>query len=266
MSKFHKKNKQKRKRRNIAKGRSIQELSNNIGEILLQSKNFEEDVETIETPFGEVRTHDGMLAHAFKSKGVLLDILTMNETVKEDDIIGRLVYFEKLNDKYPKEPYIAYEIAECYKELKELEKYDELIIENFKNYKGYPFIDISYVMLKFDNDKKNVIQEVFGKTLNLHDVYPEYKAFDTSMVADFYFVLGMIYKEKNELEIAKNCAKIVSEIDARKGLVLKTGIDFIEKPWLKWKTRIMMVLILAVIVGIFGGIIWGITKVFQMIF
>jgi len=250
MNKFHKRNKSKRKKRRIKTG-TIQEVR---------------EQEKYNLPFGDIKTHDGTLAHAFKNKGVLLALLTMGEKLEEEDAIGRLVYFEKLDNKYLNEPYIAYEIAECYRALKKLEKAEALTISNYENYKGYPFIDISYLMLKFDLFEEDLTEEIFEKTMNMHDVYPSFKAFDAAMVVEFYFVLGMIYRDKNELVTARKCAEVVSQIDARKGLVLKSSIDFIEKPWLKWKTKIILLLIIGVILGIIGGIIWGIVSVFQMIF
>lgn len=266
MSKFHKKNKLNRKRRNITQRGSAKDITNNLGEIVLSSSVFEDDLEILETPFGKIKIHDGTLAHAFKNKGVLLELLAMEDKIKEQDSIGRLVHFEKLKDKYPKEPFIAYEIAESYRDLEKKEKFRQLTIENYENYKGYPFIDISYVMLKHDEDKEDVIEEVFGKALNIHEIYPTFKAFDRAMIADFYFVKGMISKENNQLEIAKNCLEVLMQVDDRKGLFLKTSIDYIEKPWIKWQLRIFMVLIVGVILGIIGGIIWGAISVFQMIF
>ncbi len=107
---------------------------------------------------------------------------------------------------------------------------------------------------------------VFGKKLNIHQVYPKFKAFDSQVVAEFYFILSQIYKGRNELVIARNCAEIVKQIDSTKGLVLETSIDFIEKPWLKWRMRFFMVIIVLVLLGIIGGIIWGIISLFQWIF
>lgn len=264
MSKYHRRNKPKKKRK--IRHEFVRNLDHIIGEDLLKSIDFQEDLRVIETPFGDIKVHDGATLYTLKNKGVLLEILTFNEKVEEDNTIDRLIYFEKLKDKYPKEPYIAYEIAECYNQLERDEKYDELVVENFEKFRGYPAIDITYLILKFFRDEENLVEEVFGNALNLHIIYPEYKVFDIAVVTDFYFLLGMVSKKEKELELARKFAEIVSETDTRKGLILKTGIDFEEKPWLKWRGNLMLILILVAILGIIGGILWGIVSVFQMIF
>lgn len=266
MSKYHKRNKPKRRRRNRIKGDTVAEIKNSIGEIMLSSTSLDEDVEILQTPFGEIKISDGTLAFAFKNKGVLLEVLTMNEEIDEEDTLSRLVFFEKLNDKYPDEPYIAYEIAECYRELDKIEKAKALTISNYKKYKGFPLIDASYMMMKHDLDKEDVVDEIFGESLNIHEIYPAYTAFDTAMVAELYFVSGMIRVGRGELSTAKDCAEVVGQVDKRRGLLLRSRVDFIENPWLKWKTRFIGLLLLLAIIGIVVGVIWGVISFFRMIF
>lgn len=267
MSKYHKRNQPKRKRRNTIQRRSEKEMNDSIEDIFFSSEIQESyDVEAHETPFGEIITSDETIAHIFKSKKAVLEIIDMEDKVEKEDTIGKLVYYEKLYDKYPNEPYFAYEISESYRTLKKFDRAEEWVINNYKKYKGFPWIDISYVQLKYDEYEEDVTEEVFGKALNLHEIYPKFKVFGSDVMTEFYFILGMIYKDKGELDIARNCAKVIELIDFNKGLVLNTAIDFIEKPWFKWRTRIIMLLIILVILGIIGGIIWGIISLFQMVF
>ncbi|MEM1119282.1 MAG: hypothetical protein AAGJ18_02470, partial [Bacteroidota bacterium] len=67
MSKHHKRSKRKGKRRDT--NTTIQEISNRYGEVILSSTSLEEEVETLQTPFGDIKIHDGTLAYTFKNKG-----------------------------------------------------------------------------------------------------------------------------------------------------------------------------------------------------
>ncbi|MFK7980651.1 MAG: hypothetical protein AB8G86_11760, partial [Saprospiraceae bacterium] len=186
--------------------------------------------------------------------------------VEEDDVLSRLIYLEKIKIKYPNEPFLAHEIAICYEDLKEWEKYDKAVEENYEKYSGYPSIDINYVVLNFEKDGSDTLDDVFGNILNIHEVYPAYKMFDSKVVENFYAILSDIYRVRNELLIARQCAEIVIEFDSFKGILLKNRIDFIEKPWLRWKSRLVMGAIILLILSIIGGIIWGIVSLFQWIF
>ncbi|MFK7983381.1 MAG: hypothetical protein AB8G86_25595, partial [Saprospiraceae bacterium] len=86
MSKFHKKNKVKKRKKRRTQTKNIVNINNEIGELILNSKNIEEEAEIWETPFGEIRTHDRMLADSLKNKGVILELLKIDEEVEEDDV------------------------------------------------------------------------------------------------------------------------------------------------------------------------------------
>ncbi|MEM1119236.1 MAG: hypothetical protein AAGJ18_02230, partial [Bacteroidota bacterium] len=186
--------------------------------------------------------------------------------IEEDDSLGRLIFFEKLYDKYPNEPFIAHAIVECYYNLKKKEKAQALTVNNYEKYKGYPLIDVGYMELKHDLDQEDVMEEIFGKGLNIHEIYPNFKAFDADLVARIYLVAGMLCVKRGDLATAKDCLTVVNEISNVSGLFLKTKIDHAEKPWLKWKSRFFVLLLLLLVISIIGGVIWGIISLFKMIF
>jgi len=207
-----------------------------------------------------------MLVDSLKNKGVIFELLKIDKAVVEDDVLSRLIYLEKIKTKYPNEPFIAHEIAICYKDLEEREKYEKAVKENYEKYRGYPSVDINYVLLNFEKDGIDTLDDVFGNILNIHEVYPLHGIFDSKVVKDFYAILSDIYRVRNELLIARQCAEVVVEFDSLKGNVLKQRIDFIEKPWLKWKANFLLLAIILLILSVIGGIIWGIISLFQWIF
>lgn len=255
MSKFHKKNKTKKRKRRI------HHTKNEIMELLLKTKKEEEGIEILETPFGELFIHDDMLAHTLKDKGVLLDFSKIGDEV-EGDVLSKLIFLEKLKEQYPDEPFVAHEVSICYQSMKELEKYNTLVEENYEKHQGYPVIDISYVALNHDEYNIDVADEVFGKKLNIHQLYPRFKAFDRETISQFYAMLCAIYRDRNELVTARKCARVVGLLDSLRGDILEAHIDLIEKPWLKWKAIFLGILILLFILSVIGGIIWGIIRLF----
>ena len=265
MSKFHKKNKTKKRKRRIQHTKNEASTKNEIIELFLKSKKNEEDIEILETPFGEIFIHDNMLAHTLKDKDVLFDLSKIDE-VEEGDTLSKLIFLEKLKDQYPDEPFVAHEVSICYQGMKELEKYNTLVEENYEKHQGYPVIDISYVGLNLDEYDIDIADDVFGKELNIHQLYPRFKAFDRETISQFYAILSVIYRDRNELLTARKCARIVALIDFERGDTLETYIDIIERPWLKWKAIFLGVLILLLILSLIGGIIWGIISLFQWIF
>ncbi|GEM_PF-5952733 len=264
MSKFHKKNKAKKRTRRSPK---IGEgAKNKIGEAILQSKNFEGEIEILETPFGEILINDQMLLTTLKNKAIIFELLKIGEEIEESDVLSRLIYLEKLKDKYPNEPFLAHEISICYEDMKEWDKYDKAVKENYEKHRGYPSIDISYVSLNFDEYDTDLLDDIFGQAMNIHQVYPIFKAFDSKIVAAFYATLSTIYKNRNELLRARQCAEIVTQFNKLKGGILETRIDLIEKPWFRWKSRLIIGGIILLILSVIGGIIWGIISLFQWVF
>lgn len=265
MSKFHKRSKTRKGLKRKQKTKNFENVQK-IEELRLKYKNADAAIEVLETPFGEVMVNDRMLVDNLKSKRVLFKLLKIDEAIKEDDVLSRLIYLEKIKDQHPNEPFIAHEIAICYEDMEEWEKYNKTVEENYEKHQGYPSIDISYVAVNFDEYDKDIAGDIFGEELNIHQIYPRFKAFDSEMVVDFYATLSTIYKNRNELSIARKCAEIVKGLDDFKGQILEKRLDLIENPWLKRKIMFSLVILVLVILSVVVGIIWGIISFFQWIF
>ena len=234
--------------------------------ILIQ-KSLKEDTTYINTPFGDILINDGMVLQLIRNKHFLIEFTSRDGIKKEKDALEHLVYFEKVNDKYPNEPYIKHGIALGYESLKEKEKYQAAVKKNFNQYKWeYPNIDIEYIKLMFYLKEQDIASSLVGAELNLHKIYPKIKAFDEETVIEFYTILIDIFRYRKDLETAKKCAEIVGCLDVKQGNFLETILEFAENPWKKIRYLFLILLAFIAFLAIVIWVGWGIIQFFQWIF
>ncbi len=231
------------------------DLQNNLGEMLVNS--IEEDFEILETHFGPIKISEGAVVYGLKNKGALLPISSIGDRISEDDDLEILLEYERLNEKFPEEPFIHVQIADCFKSLHQEEKYLERLKENFLNYKGYPLVDIEYAL----NLKKiniELYEFIFGKEFNIHHQYPDFRVFDPYTVTHFYALKAKYYIELQEYEIARSCVDIVKQLDRYKAKLLSIMVSYASDPSFKRKAKITRTLFVLVILAIIVGIILGV--------
>lgn len=239
------------------------ELQNDLGELIVNS--IQEDFEILETEFGPIKMSDEAVFYALRNKGAFLPITSLAQDVPEDDYIEILLGYERLNQEFPEEPFIHVQIAGCYKVLNQEEKYTDRLEANFLDFQGYPSVDIEY-SLSLGQMSVDQYESIFGKELNIHDLYPDFKAFDSYTITKFYVLKTKYYVDLKEYETAKNCVEIVKMLDLNGSRLLSSMVSYQSDPAFRRKTKLLRVLFLILVISIIGGAIWGIIKLFQWIF
>ena len=230
-------------------------------------KSIEEDADYIDTPFGDILIGKGMALTTIRNKNFLYEVVVDEKLDGEADTLTQLINFEKLNDKYPNEPFIRHGIALCYNELKEKDKYRAAITEDFEYFnREDPNIDAAYLQLMVELKNKELASSLVGEELNMHQLYPKLKVFDEETVESFYTVMAEIFVYRKDFETAEKCAKIVSSISPKAGFFINTMIEYESDPRKRRKARILTILLILTILAVIVGIIWGIIKFFQWIF
>lgn len=272
MDRRKKKRKPKKKKKQGYRKKSSTYFHNtdSIGEIeMLIQQSLIEETTYIETPFGDILINDGMVLQLMRNKDFLTELVESDSggLVREKDALENLIYFKKLDDKYPNEPYIKHGIALGYESLKEKKKYRAAVKENFNQYKGeYPNIDIEYMKLMFDSKEFDKAYNLIGTELNLHKIYPKIKAFDEEVVKDFYLLLVDVFSHRKDFETAKECAEIVGYLDPGAGAFLKKGLELDENPWKRRRFKFLSLLAIITVLAIIIWIVWGIIQFVQWIF
>ena len=239
------------------------ELQNDLGELIVNS--IKEDFEILETEFGPIKLSDGAVVYGLKNKGAFLAISSIGDEILDDDHLEILIEYERLNQEFPEEPFIHVQIADCYKKLNREEKYFERLEENFLDYQGYPLVDIEYLM-NLEDVSIDLYESTFGKELNIHKVYQDFKAFDSYTVTQFYALKAKYYVKLEEYETARNCVAIVKEIDWMEAGLLTHMISSASDPSFRRKAMIKRGIFVVLLLGIIGGIFWGIIKLLRWIF
>jgi len=238
-----------------------------IGDLIQQT--IKEETTSLESPFGDIRINESMFLHLIRNKDFLYEMFTHDVGTPdvEKDTLEQLVYFEKINNKYPNEPYLRHSIACCYEHLKEKNKYQAKVKKNFEQFGGeYPMIDITYLQLMLDLGKTEIANSLVGEELNIHKIYPNIEAFDTEVVSNFYGILMDVFRNRKDIETAKKCAQIVASIDENTEDLFKIMLDFDENPWKRRGFTFLSLLGIVSIIAVILGIVWGIIKFFQWIF
>lgn len=220
----------------------------------------------MDTPFGDILISEGMTLKMIRNKKFLYEII-VEEKLKIDDeadALTQLIHFEKINNKYPNEPFIRYAIASNYKDLNEEEKYQAAVIENFDFFnREDPNIDAAYLQLLIDQKKEELASSLVGDELNLHQLYPKLKMFDKDTIEYFYAVLTDVFAYRKDFETAMKCAEIVSSINPKEGHAIETMLEYKSDPRKMRRAALKGLLIMLTILVV---IIWGIVKFFQWIF
>jgi len=229
-------------------------------------KSLKEEATTLETPFGDILTNDDMFVDTIRNKHLLFELLSSIEENEKniEDPLANLVHFEKLSDKYPNESFLKHHIALCYKDLKYKDKYRTAVKENFELFNGEdPNVDAAYIKLLLDLRKMEAASKLVGESLNIHQLYPKITAFDEDLVHKYYQYLFNIYRHRGDEETARNCLKVIENIDPRNARSLGRILDLDKKPVKKW---LNLALFIGLILSVVVGFIWLIIKFFQWIF
>jgi len=261
-------NRKKRKPRKVRKSYRKEYLAtdldfqNDLGELIV--KTIKEDLKELETAFGPIKLSDGAVVYQLKNKGAFLPITSIGEK-NPDDYLEILLEYERLNIEFPEEPFIHVQIADCLKDLNREEKYRQRLHENFLNFKGYPLVDIEYAM-NLEPMSRDQYESIFSEELNIHDAYPGFKAFDDYTVIQFYALKAKYYIALEEYETARNCIDIVEQLDVNNSRLLTVMLSYASDPSFRRKAILTRSVFLVVLLGIVGGVIWGVIRFFQWIF
>lgn len=100
---------------------------------------------------------------------------------------------------------------------------------------------------------------------NIHDVYPTQERFHNFEILEFYRHLGDCAINSENILLAENCIKVVEKVDTQsfESIYLRTSLDKIKNPY---KYHLKSFVIIAVLLGIVGLIVWGIYRLFAWIF
>ncbi len=231
---------------------------------------MEDELEIWHTPFGVLHTHKVALVERMKNQLLIFEIISRTEMIdngEPDGALGYLVWLEKVKDKFPNEPFLHYQIAECYKGLNEHEIYKDKVEDNYASYRGYPPVDIAFVSSLGENEQQDMIPKVFGASLNLHEIYPKYKAFTAEEVEDFYSLHCLIRKRQKDFSTARQCTEVLAIIgEVAQARKLYMQIDLDEKTWKRWGVLLILILIILFLLSLVGGVIWGLVRLVQWIF
>jgi hypothetical protein len=184
---------------------------------------------------------------------------------KEKNTIELVVLLEKAIDRHPKAIIFYLQLISAYRTLKKFDKTDEIIIRNYKVNKGLPVIDIGFMEL---GKKANTAEYTFlydNELYNIHDVYPMQERFHNFEILEFYRHLGDCAINSKNILLAESCIKVVEKVDTQsfESIYLRTALDKIKNPY---RYNLKSFVIIAVLLGIVGLIVWGIYRFFAWIF
>jgi hypothetical protein len=237
-----------------------------LGEAMYKSafENIEKSV--LDTPFGSLSMQPGAMLQSIKSKNLLYELHLGFNTEDLDDPIERLVWFKKLQGKFPNEPYPAYEVGKCYSNLKKDEQYEDVVFSNFEQFNEFPLIDCEYYDLMYEENKKNHVHQIYDEEMNLHTIYPARKAFDFDEINAFYSIRAFIFTKEKNFEMAQKCLQVLEKINSPKTDFVRAHLKITKQPWIKWLNIFALLLIVVAVLALIGGLIWGIVKLFQWVF
>jgi hypothetical protein len=224
---------------------------------------------TVITDFGEIKIHPD--ADVLDMSKDVLGTLLIEETLAEEhddfdeeDDLQQYLFYENLAKKFPNEPCFAHERMLSYINLDRAEKASELVIENYKKFKGYLPIDLYYGLHIYNKEYESTVEEIFGNKLNLHEIYPERTCFKKEEVAKFFLLQSLHFVEQNDLEKAEIFANYLENLDYNKQKVAALFLIIREKRN-PIKLKIRKWLIIGVLISIIVGVVWGIIALIQWI-
>ena len=263
--------KQKPKTRQIFPIKNLDDLTWKDISSVINKKNiptYEYEDTDLDTPFGVIKMRRCDLKNTIYGQNIpfVFNYDSLKKALQAKDFIEMVVILEKAIEKYPKVSLFYIELEMAYGILKQRDKADDIVEENFKLNKGLPLVDLNYLLMKYDKETESGNLFYYGQTYYIHDAYPEQQHFHSLEITEFYFYLGeyALWKIK-DISLAEICLSTLKSIDGRDSKVIHLMMDIkrhkypIKMKLLRWSTIVLLI-------GIVVLILWSIYKLLAWIF
>jgi tetratricopeptide (TPR) repeat protein len=196
---------------------------------------------------------------------LLYNFEDINDALNSEDWIEAVVLLEKAIEKHPKGVIFYFQLAESYSMLKHHDKARFVKEENYENNKGLPLVDIFYMNSGGDENLEESSLFYNERKFNIHEAYPQRKYFHPTEILEYYCHLGESALNDKDFLLAEQCAEVAEQINPRntKVYILKSLISNRKHPT---RTRIRLIVGIAILLSIVGLILWGIYKLLAWIF
>lgn len=222
----------------------------------------------LNTPFGIIKMRRCDLKNTIYGENIpfVFNHDSLKKALQAKDYIGIVVILEKAIEKYPKVALFYIELEMVYGILKQRDKADDVVEENFKLNKGLPLVDLNYLLMKYDEETESGNLFYYGQTYNIHEAYPKQQHFHPLEISEFYAHIGQyaLWNIK-DISLAEKCLATLKTIDGRDSKAIYLMMDIkrekypIKMKLLRWGLTIL-------IIGIVVLILWGIYKLLAWIF
>ncbi len=251
MSRYLRKNKKTRRKSK----QKINRLETNLfNEVFLAG-----EPEIIDTVFGQLLLHEMADIQSIKDKRLIPPILMQGEQSKDFSPLQELDFWQKLNQQFPNEAFIHASIADCYGQMEEEKMYADKIKDNYTIYKGTPAVDLTYARHLYYQNAPHLLENLFSKSDNLHEIYPNRNYFTKYELEEFSKLKVEYYLSQQQIDNAEKHAIILKQLNSRYALGAAHLIKITRQPWRRWVVRGIFLLLL-------GLLIWGIISFFRWLF
>lgn len=229
---------------------------------------YEYDDTDLDTPFGVIKMRRCDLKNTIYGQNIpfLFNYDSLKEALQAKDYIGLVVILEKAIEKHPKVSLFYIELEMAYGILKQRDKADDIVEENFRLNKGLPLVDLNYLLMKYDEETEPGNLFYYGQTYYIHDAYPNQQHFHPLEISEFYFFLGeyALWNIK-DISLAEKCLATLKTIDGRDSKVIHLMMD-IKRHKYPIKMKLYRWGLIILLIGIVVLILWGIYKLLAWIF
>lgn len=169
---------------------------------------------------------------------------------------------EKHLEKYPKVGVLYNILMAAYHHAGREKEAEELIKKCYAVCPQYLFAKLSYGRLCLKYKKYDEIPQVFDNKLDLKALYPDRNIFHESEAINFYGLMGEYYAYKKELKKAWACYDYVKSLAESDPIVQNLQRVIMVNSIPRWKAYGIIALIVIVVLGLIGLIVWGIAQLF----